>query len=83
MQQKDESNCGRILNDPNVRHKSYQLSFLKRFQTQKQSSDTVNIDLESEPAQSAEHYETTPVKKHNSGEYEKLILVYDFAKLIN
>ena len=68
MQQKDESYVGRILNDQNIRHKNHQLSFLKRLQTRKQSSDAVDIDLESEPEQSAEQsIETTPDKKQNSG----------------
>ena len=51
MQQKDESYVGRILNDPNVRHNNHQLTHLKRLQTRKQSSDTVNFDLESKPEQ--------------------------------
>ena len=71
MQQKDELYVGRILNDSNVKHKNHQLSFLKRLQTQKQLTqlDTVDIDLESEPEQSAQQsVETTPDKKHNSGQ---------------
>ena len=82
MQQKDESYVGRILNDPNVRHKNHQLSFLKRLQTRKQTSDTVNLGLESEPEQSAEEsVETVPDEKQM-----KLInqlLVYQFSKGIN
>ena len=74
MQQKDESYVGRILNDPNVRHKNHQLSFLKRLQTRKQSSDTVNVGLESEPEQSAEEsVETLPDEKQSSGQYEKVL----------
>ena len=74
MQQKDESYVGRILNDPNVRHKNHQLSFLKRLQTRKQSSSTVNLGLESEPEQSAEEsVETVPNEKQSSGQYEKVL----------
>ena len=81
MQQKDESYVGRILNDQNIRHKNHQLSFLKRSQTRKQSSGTVDIDLESEPEQSAEQsIETTPDKKQNSGPYAKVIFGLSFLE---
>ena len=81
MQQKDELYVGRILNDPNVRHKSHQLSFLKRLQTRKQSSDTVSLDLESEPEQSAEEsIETVPGEKQNSGQHEKVLFVFSILE---
>ena len=74
MQQKDESYVGRILNDPNVRHKNHQLSFLKCLQIRKQSSDTVNLDLEKEPDQSAEEsVETVQDEKQSSGQYKKVL----------
>ena len=68
---KYESYVGRILNDPNVRHKNHQLSILKRIQIQKQSLATANLDLESESEQSAEEsIETTPDEKQSLEQYE-------------
>ena len=81
MQQKEESFVGRILNDPNVRHKNHQLSFLKRLQTRKQSSDTVNLDIEIEPEQSAEEsIATVPDEKQNSGQYKKELFGLSFPE---
>ena len=53
--------------------RNHQLSFLKRLPTRKQSSDTVDSDLESECEVWAEQsIETKPDKKKNSGLYEKV-----------
>ena len=81
MQQKGGSYVEKILNDQNIRHKNHQLSFLKRLRTRKQSSNTVDIDIESEPEQSAEQsIETTPDKKQNSGPYAKVIFGLSFLE---
>ena len=78
------SRMSRVLNDPNARHNNHQLTLLKRLQTRKQSSDTVNFDLESKPEQSAKQsIETTPDKIRAQDSTKKNFLIYNFLKVIN